>query len=411
MPPAAVSFSANGTNAAKNTTATFTKAGNYSFQVVIRDAGNLTVTSSVSMTVSQTLTSIVVAPASASVPPSGTQQFTATARDQFATALTTQPGFSWMVSGGGTIGTGGLFTAGATPGGPFTVTATSGGINGTAQVTVTSTTPPAPTNLVATAGNGLVNLSWTASAGALSYTVRRGTTSGNYNTTYASIAGTTYADNTNVTNGTTYYYVVFATTANGDSANSNQATATPSWSYADVGTVGLTGTHTLAGGTHTLEGAGADIWGTADGFHYAYQNVTGDATITARVVSLENTNVWAKAGVMMRDGTASGARNVFTLLSPTATNKFRMQARTSTGGSTTSTPSTPNSAIPAWVRVKRAGNSFTSYYSTNGSTWTQLGAAVTISMPASYKLGLAVTSHTTSALATAVFDSVTITTP
>ncbi len=48
-PPAPVSFSANGTNAAKNTTATFTKAGNYSFQVTITDAGGLSVTSSVNV--------------------------------------------------------------------------------------------------------------------------------------------------------------------------------------------------------------------------------------------------------------------------------------------------------------------------------------------------------------------------
>jgi hypothetical protein len=88
--------------------------------------------------VSQTLTSIVVAPASASVVTNATQQFTATARDQFATALTSQPSFTWMVSGGGTINGTGLFTAGGTAGGPFTVTATSGAVNGTAQVTVTS---------------------------------------------------------------------------------------------------------------------------------------------------------------------------------------------------------------------------------------------------------------------------------
>src|SRR6185436_6770138 len=125
-PPAAVSFSANGTNAAKNTTATFTKAGSYSFQVVIRDAGSLTATSPVTMTVSQTLTSIVVTPASASVATNATQQFSATARDQFATALTSQPSFGWTVSGGGTISSSGLFTAGATAGGPFTVTATTG---------------------------------------------------------------------------------------------------------------------------------------------------------------------------------------------------------------------------------------------------------------------------------------------
>ena len=151
-PPASVSFSANGTNAAKNTTATFTKAGSYSFQVTVRDQSALTATSSVTVTVNQTLTSIVVSPASASVNTSATQQFTATARDQFATALGTQPSFTWTVSGGGTISSAGLFTAGSTAGGPFTVTAASGGVNGTASVTVTAVNA-APTIATAAAAS------------------------------------------------------------------------------------------------------------------------------------------------------------------------------------------------------------------------------------------------------------------
>ncbi len=142
-PPAAVAFGANGTNAAKVTTATFTKAGSYAFQVTVRDQPGLTVTSSVAVTVNQTATSIVVSPASATVNTSATQQFTATARDQFTTSLTTQPTFAWTVSGGGSISTSGLYTAGATAGGPYTVTATSGTVRGTASVTVTagSSTP------------------------------------------------------------------------------------------------------------------------------------------------------------------------------------------------------------------------------------------------------------------------------
>ena len=140
-PPAAVAFSANGTNAAKNTVATFTKAGNYSFQVTIRDTANTTVTSSVALTVTPTFTSVAVTPASASVAIGGTQQFTATARDQFAAALSPQPALAWTVSGGGTISATGLFTAANAAGGPFVVTAVSGAINGTAAVTVTTAAP------------------------------------------------------------------------------------------------------------------------------------------------------------------------------------------------------------------------------------------------------------------------------
>jgi hypothetical protein len=138
-PPAAVTFSANGTNAAKATTATFTKAGSYAFQVTIKDQPGLTATSSVAVTVNQTLTSVVLSPSSASVATAKTQQYTATARDQFTTNLTTQPTFTWTVSGGGTLSATGLFTAGTTAGGPYTVTAKSGTVSGTAGVTVTST--------------------------------------------------------------------------------------------------------------------------------------------------------------------------------------------------------------------------------------------------------------------------------
>ena len=87
----AATFSANGTNASKNTTATFSKAGSYIFQVTIKDAGNLTVTSNVTVTVNATLTTILVSPTSANVGINGTQAFTASAHDQFNAAWRRSP--------------------------------------------------------------------------------------------------------------------------------------------------------------------------------------------------------------------------------------------------------------------------------------------------------------------------------
>lgn len=137
-PPAAVTFSPNGTNAAKNATATFGKAGTYSLQVTIKDGGGLTATSTVSVAVNQTATAIAVTPASASVAVNGSIQLAAALQDQFGLAITPAPSFTWQVSGGGTIGSAGLFTAGATVGGPYTVSAKSGSLTGTASVTVTT---------------------------------------------------------------------------------------------------------------------------------------------------------------------------------------------------------------------------------------------------------------------------------
>lgn len=138
----APSYSANGTNAAKTTTVTFARAGTYPFEVVIEDPGGLTVRSSVTVVVQQTLVSMTVNPASANVLSGATQQFTAQGRDQFNQFMFDGP-YAWAVSGGGSISTSGLFTAGATAGGPHTVTVTSAsGKTGAAMVTVTSATSP-----------------------------------------------------------------------------------------------------------------------------------------------------------------------------------------------------------------------------------------------------------------------------
>jgi fibronectin type 3 domain-containing protein len=86
--------------------------------------------------------------------------------------------------------------------------------------------PPAPTGVIATAGNAQVALTWSASTGATSYHVKRGTASGGPYTQISAPTSTTLTD-TGLTNGTTYFYVVSALNSSGESANSAQASATP----------------------------------------------------------------------------------------------------------------------------------------------------------------------------------------
>jgi acid phosphatase type 7 len=93
--------------------------------------------------------------------------------------------------------------------------------------TVTPTAPAAPQNLAASGGNAQVSLTWNASSGATSYNVKRATVSGGPYTTIANVTTTSHVD-TGVVNGTTYYYVVSALNAVGESANSSQVSATPS---------------------------------------------------------------------------------------------------------------------------------------------------------------------------------------
>jgi hypothetical protein len=176
----------------------------------------------------------------------------------------------------------------------------------------------------------------------------------------------------------------------------------------DLGGPALVGYGYESGGAYTVQGAGTDISGTADQFHYTYRALSGDAVITARVTGLGATDPWARAGVMIRESTAAGSRDA--LVEVTPANGVAFQWRPATGGAT-SIVSLAGPAAPYWVRLVRAGDTFTAYRSADGTTWTQLGATQTIVMGATVLVGLAVTSHSASALTTATFDNVTLRTP
>jgi hypothetical protein len=130
-------FSGNGTNGDSSTTATFTADGNYTFQVNVTDSRSVSTTSTLSLTVSQTLDSIAVTPnPGPNIAPGATQQFSALGLDQFGSALATQPSFIWSATGAGSVSANGLFTASINTG-PYTVSASASGITGSISGNVT----------------------------------------------------------------------------------------------------------------------------------------------------------------------------------------------------------------------------------------------------------------------------------
>ena len=108
--------------------------------------------------------------------------------------------------------------------------------------------------------------------------------------------------------------------------------------------------YTATSGTFTVVSSGLDIWNANDSFRFTYQPLVGNGTITARVVSLENTSGSAKAGVMIRESVAPGARNAFMTVTPESGTAF--QWRGSASGQTTNTTAA-GFAAPYWVRLTR----------------------------------------------------------
>ena len=150
--------------------------------------------------------------------------------------------------------------------------------------------------------------------------------------------------------------------------------------------------------------AGADIWDTSDQFHFVYQAVTGDADITARVVSLTNTALWAKAGVMIRESLTGESRHGMVVV--TAGVGYAFQRRLTAGDYSLHQDAGYRSA-PGSVRLVRRGYRFEAFRSSDGSSWTAIGAD-TIAMGATVYVGLAVTSHNADLLTTAVIDQVVV---
>ena len=134
--PTGVTFSSNGTNAAQNTTATFTQSGSYTFTATITAPGDLSVTSTTAtVTVVQTPTALSLSPTTATVVDRATKQFAATVTDQFGMAIS-NPAVTWTSSGLGSVSTTGLYAAPASGTGSAMVTATSASAAKTADVTI-----------------------------------------------------------------------------------------------------------------------------------------------------------------------------------------------------------------------------------------------------------------------------------
>ncbi len=215
-----------------------------------------------------------------------------------------------------------------------------------------------------------------------------------------------------------------------------QGTLPSPWQSLDVGSPLMTGAADYAANDQTfyIDGSGSDVIGTKDQFHYVDQPLNGDGTIIARVRYQTNSNPWAKAGVMIKQSPTAGSTFVDALTTPDVSpntpnvngvgcnangcasplppvtppvgNGVRMQY-TSTGSIKPSTTLTGYNSPNEWLKLQRAGNSFTSWYSTDGNSWTEIGTK-NLTMNAGATIGLFVTSHNVGQYSTVAFDNVQV---
>ena len=177
------------------------------------------------------------------------------------------------------------------------------------------------------------------------------------------------------------------------------------WKHTGIGNPPLQGFVAYSRGLFAVQAGGADIGGSSDQFWFVYQPLDGDGEVVARVDSLYETHVSAKAGVMIREELTAKSKHAFAMV--TAAQGLAFQRRTATGGSAAQS-SGGNGTAPRWLKLKRQGTTFSAFSSTNGSTWTPMGSA-SVSMNRVTYVGLAVTSKSVRMNTNAVFTGVDVT--
>lgn len=265
-----------------------------------------------------------------------------------------------------------------------------------------------PAGFTGVAGIEQVALTWTAATNATSYNVYRSTTNGGpYIILDRGITATNYTD-TNVVGRTAYYYVVTALNEGGESANSPQATVTPTvnlpapWTTQLVGPAGSWGGASFTNNAFTVIGSGRDL----PASRFVYQPLTGDCVVAARVTLVQNFDSNSKAGIIIRDGVGATAAYGYLYLTGGNNLVWLYGDRTGFSASTTASGSSPN-----WLKLVRSGSTITAYRSPDGLIWTQAGTysfgnAFTNTAATIYA-GMMVSSADTYVTSTAKFENVT----
>jgi ABC-type transport system involved in multi-copper enzyme maturation permease subunit len=155
-------------------------------------------------------------------------------------------------------------------------------------------------------------------------------------------------------------------------------------------------------------GPGGEV--VTDSFNFAHQQMSGNGTITVRVISFTGEHAdltgrhaaqvgsglvpglapWSKAGIIIKQSLHEGS--AYAAMMVTGSNGVRMQYNYT--GDIAGLPGKPSAANPRWLRLTRSGDTITGYDSTDGTHWTQVGRVTLTGLPATVQAGMFATSPT-----------------
>jgi hypothetical protein len=168
----------------------------------------------------------------------------------------------------------------------------------------------------------------------------------------------------------------------------------------DIGNVGIAGSASESStGRWTVTSSGNYLWGRSDRFHFVNFQVSGpNVEVRFRVDSFDYVNPWQKGGVMIRDTMDADSAHFSVFV--TGNQRLASQWRAGTGSSTSHVGGGTNDK-PVWIKGVKDGNSFSSYFSYDGSLYHLLHGPVTINFTSDdMEVGIAVNSNVYNRLVT-----------
>jgi len=189
------------------------------------------------------------------------------------------------------------------------------------------------------------------------------------------------------------------------------------FTYLDIGANTKPGKSNIDKNQLEMLAGGADIWGIKDEFRFGYKKLTGDFDVSVQILSLRKSNQYTKAGIMARTDLSDNSQHVYFQIFPDNTTRNKnnggceFQYRTEKAGDMkaiypnieTAGHSFDVNFPNTWIRLKRVGDVFESYISSDNKTW-NLYSTFNLSMPNELFVGMAVTSHNSSEFTTAEFS-------
>ncbi|MCI0745278.1 MAG: fibronectin type III domain-containing protein [Verrucomicrobia subdivision 3 bacterium] len=179
----------------------------------------------------------------------------------------------------------------------------------------------------------------------------------------------------------------------------------------DVGGPMHMGSHfTCDGEDFEVVGGGADVWGGSDQFYLISRTVSGDFDARVRVTSLIGADAITKAVLVARESTNANARAYHISVNPPppGRNQLELGLRSVAGQATASWGASfvPANIPNVWMRINRSGNTFTGFRSSNGVDWIAMGTNIlAVPFPSSIEVGIGVTAHNNTLLATGTFSN------